>query len=360
MSSMSALEERPDLALPRMVLDAVAEHTGEAVRVTAAEAGFTPGVKYLAETADGGFYFVKSVASDTWVAHDYEVEALAHRWLPATATRSLLVAHLTVGDHQTLVFRGLRDRNPGASVWADETEVADALRGLVRTYTGIDEAAPADLPSSVTSFWPDLTFWRDCASGVATAPDDTPATTAARFADLEGRAVEVLSGPEWATEVSHEDLRRDQFIIEADGTATVIDWSFVTRTPRIVDAVSLGIGVRLAGLDAEGVFNPAGPFARYDAHDINAVLAALAGYFFRAAREKDGKPERLCAAQLAQGRACTEWLGQRLRLRQAQASRLSRWGQGFIDAALGYEVENDPREPVAVNGTERHEPDSQS
>lgn len=311
MSSMSVREERPDLALPRMVLDAVAEHTGEAVRVTAAQAGFTPGVKYLAETADGGFYFVKSAPSGTWVAHDYEVEARAHRWLPATATRSLLIAHLTVGDHQTLVFRGVRDRNPGASVWADETEVADALRGLVRTYAGIDEAAPADLPSSVTNFWPGLTFWRDCASGLAAAPDEFPATTVARFADLEERAVEVLSRPEWATEVSHEDLRRDQFLIEADGTATVIDWSFVTRTPRIVDAVSVGVGVRLAGLDAEMVLDPAGPFARYDANDINAILATLAGYFFRAARETDGKPERLCAAQLARGLACAEWLAQR-------------------------------------------------
>jgi hypothetical protein len=304
-------EERPDLALPRTVLDAVAEHTGEVTRVTRAEAGFTPGVKYLAETADGGFYFVKSAPSDTWVAHDYEVEALAHRWLPATATRSLLIAHLTVGDHQTLVFRGLRDRNPGPSVWADETEVADALRGLVRTYTGIDEAAPADLPSSVTNFWPGLTFWRDCVRGLTAAPDHIPATTVALFADLEGRAVEVLSRPEWASEVSHEDLRRDQFLIEEDGTATVIDWSFVTRTPRIVDAVSLGVGVRLAGLDAEMVLGPAGPFAGYDARDINAVLAALAGYFFRAARETDGKPERLCTAQLAQGLACTEWLAQR-------------------------------------------------
>jgi hypothetical protein len=312
MSAMTVSGERPDLALPLTVRDAVAEHTGEAVRVTRAEAGFTPGVKYLAETADGGFYFVKSAPADTWVAHDYEVEALAHRWLPATATRSLLIAHLTVGDHQTLVFRGLRDRNPGASVWADETEVADALRGLVRTYIGIDEAAPADLPSSVTSFWPGLTFWRDCANDLATSPDDVPATTVALFADLEGSAVEVLSRPEWVTEVSHEDLRRDQFLIEPDGTATVIDWSFVTRTPRIVDAVSLGVGVRLAGLDAEMVIGPDGPFAGYDAHDVNAVLATLAGYFFRAARQTDGKPERLCAAQLAQGLACTQWLAQRL------------------------------------------------
>ena len=312
MSGMTTSGERPDLALPRTVVEAIAERTGEAVRVTATDAGFTPGVKYLIETADGGFYFVKSAPSDTWVAHDYEVEAHAHRWLPATATRSLLIAHLTVGDHQTLVFRGLRDRNPGASVWADETEVADALRGLVRTYTDIDAAAPADLPSSVTNFWPGLTFWRDCASGVTTAPDNTPATNVAVFADLEAHAVDVLSRPEWANEVSHEDLRRDQFLIEGDGTATVIDWSFVTRTPRIVDAVSLGVGVGVAGLDAEMVLRPGGPFAHYDSDDINAVLAAIAGYFFRATRETDGKPERLCTAQLVQGEACARWLTERL------------------------------------------------
>ncbi len=306
-----SVSDAPDLALPHAVLDAITHHTGEVVRVTAAEAGFTPGVKYLAETADGGFYFVKSAPSDTWVAHDYETEARAHLWLPVTATRSLLLAHLTVGDHQTLIFRGLRDRNPGASVWADETEVADALRGLARTYSGIDAAAPADLPSSVTDFWPGLTFWRDCAAGLAVAPEGISPTTVALFADLEGHCVAVLSRPEWASEVSHEDLRRDQFLIEDDGTATVIDWSFVTRTPRIVDAVSLGVGVCVAGLDAEMVLDPAGPFDGYDADDIDAVLAALAGYFFRATLVTDGKPERLCAAQLAQGQACAMWLGQR-------------------------------------------------
>ena len=312
MSTMSTPGEEPDSVLPVPVRDAIAEHTGEVVRVAAANAGFTPGVKYLAETGNGGFFFIKSAPADTWMGHDYEVEANAHGWLPAAATGSLLLAHLTVGDYQTLIFRGVRDRSPGASIWADQQEVADALRGLKRTYSGIDEAAPMDLPSSVTSFWPGLTFWRDCAGGSTTAPDGIPEETVSTIADLEGHAVAVLSRSEWSSEVSHEDLRRDQFLIERDGTATVIDWAYVTRTPRIVDAVALGVGVGVAGLNAEMVLNPAGPFVSYDADDIDAVLAALAGYFFRAARVTEGKPARLCAAQLAQGEACARWLSQRL------------------------------------------------
>ena len=312
MRTMSAPGQGPDSALPDSVRGAIAEHTGEVVRVSAATAGFTPGVKYLAETRDGGFYFIKSAPADTWMGRDYEVEANAHRWLPATASGSLLLAHLTVGGYQTLIFRGVRDRSPGARIWADEREVADALRGLRRTYCGLDEAAPLDLPSSVTTFWPGLTFWRDCASGSTTAPDGISGEAGSALADMEGHAVAMLSRSGWSSEVSHEDLRRDQFLIEEDGTATVIDWSFVTRTPRIVDAVTLGVSVGVAGLDAEMVLNPAGPFEAYDADDINVVLAALAGYFFRAARVTEGKPARLCAGQLKHGEACTRWLGTRL------------------------------------------------
>ena len=304
--------ERPDLALGETVLDAITACIGEVVSATTAAAGFTPGIKYLATTIDGGLYFVKSAPSHSWVARDYELEARAHNWLPASASGSLLLAHLTVGDHQTLIFRGLRDRNPGATVWADETEVTDALCGLVRTYTGIDVAAPDDLPSSVTTFWPGLTFWRDCANGRSHAPTELSAAAVAAFARLEERAMAVLSRTKWAAEVSHEDLRRDQFLIEEDGTATVVDWSFVTRTPRIVDAVSLGVGVAVAGFDAEMVFNSSGPFTDYDAQDINSILAALAGYFLRAALVTEGKPDRLCAAQFTQGKACVEWLAGRL------------------------------------------------
>ena len=312
MRTMNFIEARSDFALPLDVRTAIAERVGEVVRTTTAEAGFTPGTKYLAETSDGGFYFVKSAPSGTWMADAYKAEASAHSWLPDTATRSLLIAHLTVGGYQTLVFRGVRDRNPGASVWADETEVADALAGLGRTYTDIDLAAPADLQSSLTNFWPGLTFWRECSSGSLVAPEGISAATLALFAELEGRAVDVLSRPEWAMEVSHEDLRRDQFLLEDDGTATVIDWSFVTRTPRIVDAASLGVGVAVAGLDAEMVLHPSGPFAGYAADDINAVLVAIAGYFFREERVTEGKPKRLCIAQRVQGEACTRWLGERL------------------------------------------------
>ena len=311
-TGMATMSERPDHALPNVVHAAVTERIGTMVRVAPAEGGFTPGIKFLTETADGGFYFIKSAPSETWMANAYKREAEAHGWLPESATRSLLLFHLAVGAHQTLVFRGVRDRRPGASVWADDAEVECALRGLERTYTDIDAAAPSDLATSVSTFWPSRTFWRDCAAGSASAPDEVPEAYVRLFAGMEGRVVAVLSRSIWAQEVSHEDLRRDQFLIETDGTATVIDWSFVTRTPRIVDAVSLGVGVCAAGLNPEAVFSRQGPFSGYVSDDINAVLSALAGYFFQAARETEGKPPRLCEAQLIQGRACLAWLRTRV------------------------------------------------
>jgi len=44
------------MALPVQVQDVITEHTGEVVRVAAAVGGYTPGVKYLAETGNGVFY----------------------------------------------------------------------------------------------------------------------------------------------------------------------------------------------------------------------------------------------------------------------------------------------------------------
>lgn len=93
----------------------------------------TPGIKLLLETTDRRLYFVKSGPVGTCVGDAHEFEATAHSWLPTNASGALLLAHLTVGGHHTLIFRGVRDRRPGASEWSDEQEVADALHGLMRT-----------------------------------------------------------------------------------------------------------------------------------------------------------------------------------------------------------------------------------
>lgn len=309
---MGSTPDGRNVELPAVVVQAIDRHTGPATHIRPVTAGFTPGAKYLIETTRGAHYFVKSAPMDSWVGRDYATEADAHQWLPATATRSLLSAHITVGGYHTLIFHGLQDRNPGASLWADEAEVTHALRSLVLAYSEIDAAAPEDLASSVATFWPEQTFWRDCISGRERRPDDVPEHVVGEFADLEGRALHVLSRPEWGREVCHEDLRRDQFVIESDGTATIVDWSFVTRTPRIVDAVSLGVGVSASGLDAEIVLRKPGPFWGYDAADINPVLAALAGYFHRAARVTKRKPDHLRRAQRVQADAATRWLLARL------------------------------------------------
>ena len=65
------------------------------------------------------------------------------------------------------------------------------------------------------------------------------------------------------------------FWVEDNGNATVIDWAFVTRTPRIVDAVSFGVGLAVSGLDPQFALDGSGPFRCYDDQDVNAVLAAL-------------------------------------------------------------------------------------
>lgn len=298
---------RPD-QLPEAVWGAIQDRIGGVIRTQATTGGFTPGVKLLLHTDDGGFYFLKSAPSDHWAGQAYAAEAAVHQWLPATASGQLLLAHLTLADHETLLFRGVPDRRPGASRWADTHEAQLALLGLERTYRDLDDAAPADLASSIDSFWGAQRFWRDCASGAIAAPADLADRELRRLAELEAGVRAVLGRPQWSAEVAHEDLRRDQFLITADGAATVIDWSFVARSPRLVDAVGLGVSFGLSGIDPELALRGPGPFGDYEEHDVDCVLATLAGYFLEAARVTEGKPTSLVAAQQAQGATCLRWL----------------------------------------------------
>lgn len=296
--------------LNRWVAGAVAGVIGEVASVVPVRTGFTPGTKVLVRASDGGLYFVKSAPESSWVADEYRREAQAHVWLPAAASGSLLLAHLTVAEHQTLVFRGLRDRRPGATTWRGRDELRDALRALSRAYADIDDAAPDDLPSSLDGFWSRRTFWRRCAVG-RESPSATTVDTGmlSTFAALEDSALFVLRRPGWSRQVSHEDLRRDQFVIEEDGTGTVVDWNWVTRTPRIGDATYLAVGVEASGLDPDAVFDDVGPYGRFELDDLSAVLAALSGYFYEAARDRTGKPASLVLAQARYARASTRWLG---------------------------------------------------
>ena len=81
MRVMNATGEQPDMALPAPVQDVITEHTAEVVRVATADGGYTPGVKYLAKTGNGVFYFCGFGAGSTggWTSDSLDFRLGVHR-----------------------------------------------------------------------------------------------------------------------------------------------------------------------------------------------------------------------------------------------------------------------------------------
>lgn len=304
----------PPVTLPPETEAALAGLLGDTSRRRTVQGGYTPGVKFLAESADGNRFFVKSAVSDSMFGEAYRAEAEAHLWLPHGATRGLLVAHLDAGGRDTLVFHGLHEASPSPHRWTGPGEARLVLSRLGSVYDGVDSAAPAGLVNGVEDFWSRQEFWRDVAAGREETPDGVGAAQVRAFADLESRTVPALSRPEHAHEVAHDDLRRDNIIVEGSGDVAVLDWAWVSRTPRLVDAVGLGVDFARSGVKGDMVFGAGGPYCHYARGDADAVLAAMSGYYHHAARVSEGKPAGLVQAQREASVAATAWLSARLGL----------------------------------------------
>jgi hypothetical protein len=107
----------------------------------------------------------------------------------------------------------------------------------------------------------------------------------------------------------------DNVLLDASGSAWLIDWPWAGIGVRWLDALTILLDARLhsSDIDAEAIISTHPLFADASDDDTNAVLSGLISYFLDAAqRPAPANMPTLRAFQHAEGMAGLSWLGQRL------------------------------------------------
>lgn len=280
--------------VPTAVRAWVAELLGEPIAGAVSQAGgFSPGAANRLVGARGARIFAKSVSREInqrsfeLFRSEAEVwEALGGLSLPSPRFRGC-ARH---ADWITLVFDDVEGREPGG----DQPDVAAVFAALASLPEISDEFVLPPPPSASAS--------RSAASRAARwAAEWAPLLSqgrallphhfrdhADRFAQLASEAGRAAAG----TRLAHLDLRPDNAILDASGTAWLVDWPWAGRAAPWFDELSYLTGLAsthpLATLDG-WTSHPSTALATAPPEDVDAVLCAQAGMLLW----QSAKPSRL-------------------------------------------------------------------
>lgn len=156
-----------------------------------------------------------------------------------------------------------------------------------------------------------FSVWRDLAAGRPRTVDVDKLTTWQRahlddLADWESRWETAVAG----TSLLHFDPRADNYLIDANGCAWVLDWRRACRGAAWVDLTTLLPNLTADGHDPEQLFADHPAAAHAESEDVNAYLATLAGYWADTVHLPN-QPEPLRDLRERSGRGATEWLRRR-------------------------------------------------
>lgn len=281
------------------------------VEAVSQQAGFSPGSADRVLTADGVRAFVKAVSGapnrDSPDLHRREMRVT--RSLPDGIPAPRLLAGYDDGDWVALLLEDVDGKHPVAPWLLPQVHaVLDALQALAERGT------PAPVPGlrSAGEAMADLfSGWTRVA---AETPPDLDSWTSAnlhQLCRLGEQGVEALAGET----LCHLDVRADNILLRADGSAVLVDWPWAARGPAWIDPLCLLLNVELyGGPDPEALIARSAALRETKPEVLNAGLAGLAGYFVDSARRppSPGLPT-LRAFQRAQGEAALGWLRRRLR-----------------------------------------------
>lgn len=278
--------------------------------------GFSPGLAARVALADGRRMFVKAVNSDRneHSVQMFATEARILAGLRAVELRAPVAVPELLGTFEEDGWIALAitevDGHQPAIPWrpAELDLVVRAVGVLGECLT--PNPLPIVVPTIATSCVDIFAGWRGLAGGSidARGVPDWAVANLDRLAELE-------SG--WSTAATgdtllHLDLRADNLLVAGD-RVFVVDWPHACTGAAWVDLLAMLPSVIMQGGD------PAGCWRRYpaardvDDDQMNAVLAALAGYFttYALLPPPPGLP-RVRAFQRAQGDAALIWLRARL------------------------------------------------
>ncbi len=290
--------------LPPGVRDAVEGQLGSAVAsADSRRSGFTPGFASVLTTEDGGRHFVKaaSTKAQRMFAEAYREEARKLESLPPGVPAAELRWTLDVDDWFVIGLEHVESRQPGRP-WnrADLDASLDALELVADLLTPVPPALSLDTVEEEFAAFPG--YWdhlRVHHSGLAHLEE---------AAELAARYREVVCGDT----LVHTDVRDDNILIRADGTAVLCDWNFPCVGAAWLDTLLLMIGPRGDGLDVDRVLSSRRLTRDVPAVSIDILLALLTGYFLRQSDEPvPPTSPHLRDHQRWQGDVCLEWLAER-------------------------------------------------
>ena len=288
---------------------------GQVVHATSEPGGFSPGLAARVALADGRRVFVKAVsaARNEQSVGMFDTEATILAALRDVELRPPVAVPRLIGcyrqdDWIALVISEVAGRQP-AIPWREPEldRVVDAIQVMGDCLT--PNPLPIPVPFMRESCADIMSGWRTMAGS---SPD--PAVPAWAAANVD-RLAELESG--WSVAATgdtllHLDLRADNLLL-TDDRVHVVDWPHACVGAAWVDLLIMLPSVVMQGGDADRCWQR-GPATRLvDAGQVNAVLAALAGYFisYSLLPPPPGLP-RVRAFQRAQGDAALGWLRGRL------------------------------------------------
>ena len=295
--------------VPERVREAVEARLGAQVQNAVTQpGGFSPGVAARLRLDDGRSVFVKAVGPepnpDSPEFHRREAQVAAV--LPSeTPAPKFLFSH-DDGAWVALVFEDVDGHEPELPWRRDELDrVLDAVTDLSVALT----PAPIEAPPLVERFGELFRGWRTLAEERPPGLDFWPAERLEALAELEACWEEASAGET----LLHADIRADNILLTPE-RVVFVDWPNVSLGAPWVDLLAFLPSVAMQGGPRPWELFDDHPVARdAESSHVNAVLAALAGFFAHRSTlpPPPGLPT-LREFQHAQGVESLAWLRRRL------------------------------------------------
>jgi hypothetical protein len=287
---------------------------GAVVRARDLVGGFSPGCCTLVEFAGGGRAFVKAVGSalNPTSPSIHRREAAITAALPRLPQTPVLIDAYDDGDWVALMFEEVPGALPRVPWREDELE--RVVRALAELHDALTPCPIEGMEPASVRLDDVLTGWRSLSQGAEGVPlEGWVRRNLDRLVELEAAAPAALDGGET---LLHADIRSDNVLLSED-RVVFVDWPHAASGAAGLDVVGWAPSVQLeGGGDPEALIGRYRPADDWDPDALNAMVAAIAGYFTHHATLPDppGLPT-LRAFQRAQGEVARAWLRERTRWR---------------------------------------------